>query len=305
MGRLPILQLQRFLTDQFPDQQDAALIELAAGWDSAAYAFGGRIVVKLPKHAAARERLRREAALLTLVRPRVTLPVPDLHLVEGEPLFSWHEMLPGEQLLAGQYGLLAEGARDRLGRDLGRFLAELHRVGVAQAMAAGAVAVQPWRAAAEVLELARPILPEALKLPAKRLVQDYSDLPPDPLGLIFGHFDCHGWNMAFDPVAQVLNGIYDFADSGIGPRHQEFIYAELISFDLMGRVVREYEAETGLALDPARIATLAGMHRLWELAEQVGNVAERAEYVGRFAEWCVWVEGGKMGRLPILRQPMR
>lgn len=259
---------------------------LASGWDSDAYALGGQIVVKVPKHAAARGRLRREAALLALVRPRVTLPVPDLHLVEWEPLFSWHEMLPGEQLVADQYAQLPEVARDRLGRDLGRFLAELHRIGVPEAEAAGAVELQRWRAAAEVWAMAAPILPAALKLPAERLARDFAELPPDPLGQVYGHFDGHGWNMAFDPVGQVLNGIYDFADSGIGPLHQEFIYPGLISFDLIGRVVRAYEAVSGQKLDLFRIVTLAGMHRLWELAEQVGNEAERASYVTRFADWC-------------------
>ena len=268
---------------------------LASGWDSDAYLVRGRIVVKVPKTPAAQVRLRREAALLAMVRPRVTLPVPDLRLVEGEALFSWHVMVPGGQLLAAQYGLLPEGARVRLGHELGQFLAELHRVGVARAVTAGAEPVQPWRAAAEVLVLAGPTLPAVLQSAAERLVQDYSDLPPDPLGQIYGHFDGHGWNMAFDHDAQVLNGIYDFADSGIGPRHQEFIHAGLVSFDLMGRAMRSYEDCSGVRLDPRRIAVLAGMHRLWELAEAVLGRADSAAYVTRFADWSDWIETGVAG----------
>ena len=148
----------------------AEVVALASGWDSDAFAVDGRIVVKLPKHAAARARLRREAALLALVRPSVTLPVPDLHLVEGTEMFSWHEMLPGEHLSPDQYARLPEVARDRLGRDLGRFLAQLHRIGVQKAEAAGAVVLDPWRAASQVLALAGPVLPAALTLRAERLV---------------------------------------------------------------------------------------------------------------------------------------
>ena len=269
-----------------PGLSGSEISTLASGWDSNAFAVEGRIVIKVPKHAKARERLRREAALLALVRPKLTLPVPDLHLVEGPPLFSWHEMLRGEQVQAADYHRLPEGARDRLGRDLGRFLAELHRVGVPAARDAGAVELAPWTPPGEVLSVIHPMLPPGMAVRAERVVADFVALPPDPLGQVYGHFDSHGWNMAFDPVGQVLNGVYDFADSGIGPRHQEFIYAGLVSFDLMGRVVRAYEAEAGLALDPARIATVAGMHRLWELAEGAGTMTERAAYVARFADWC-------------------
>jgi aminoglycoside phosphotransferase (APT) family kinase protein len=272
------------LAEQVP--RGAAVRVLASGWDSDALLLDGRIVVKRPKHAAAEGRLRTEAALLALVGDRVALPVPALHLIEGPTLWSWHRMLPGEQLLTAGYDAMTEGARQRLARDLGQFLAELHLVGVAEARAVGALGLPPWRNAKEVRLRAVPVLPETLHDVAVRVLAGYDALPPDPLGQVYGHFDGHGWNMAFDADAQVLNGIYDFADSGIGPRHQEFIYAGLISFDLMQRTAAAYEAASGLTLDHGRIALLAGMHRLWELAEAVQSGAERADYVTRFAQWC-------------------
>ena len=81
------------------------------------------------------------------------------------------------------------------------------------------------------------------------MVDDYTALPPDPLGEVFGQFDGHGWNMAFDHAAGWLNGIYDFGDAGIGVRHRDFIYCGLTSLDLMARVVLAYGAATGLAVD--------------------------------------------------------
>ncbi len=44
---------------------------------------------------------------------------------------------------------------------------------------------------------------------------------------VFGYFDGHGWNMAFDHEQGVLNGVYDFADAAIGPRSREFVYSNL------------------------------------------------------------------------------
>jgi hypothetical protein len=103
--------------------------------------------------------------------------------------------------------------------------------------------------------------------------------------MVYGFFDGHGWNMAFDFDTLRLNGIYDFADSGLGSRHQEFIYTNLISPDLTERVVRAYETCTGLALDRRRIAILTGAHRLSEVAE-VANDATHAPMIVQFAvEW--------------------
>jgi aminoglycoside phosphotransferase (APT) family kinase protein len=257
---------------------------LASGWDSEAFAVGD-LVIKHPKHPAAAIRLRREAALLGLVRPRVRLAVPDLHLVEGPLLWSWHRMLPGDHLLAADYVALPEAGRDRLAVALAGLMADLHGIDLGQARAAGALDLPPWRAAAEVLTLALPHLPRALHAAARQLVADVTALPPDPLGQVYGQFDGHGWNMAFDPVAGVLNGVYDFADSGLGPAHQDFIYAGLVSFDLMQRVARAYQAETGHPVDHQRITVLAGMHRLWELAE-AGTTDDPADYVTRFADWA-------------------
>ncbi len=81
--------------------------------------------------------------------------------------------------------------------------------------------------------------------------QEFERLPPDPHGQTYGFFDGHGWNMAFDRVRGRLNGIYDFADSGFGPVHQEFIYSNFISPDLTERIAAAYEKASGRTLDKA------------------------------------------------------
>lgn len=80
------------------DLTGVSLRPLAVGFDSVAYGLGP-LIVKRPKNAAAEAGLRREAAYLAVLRPQVSLPVPDLHLVEG-PLVSWHVALPGKRLEA-------------------------------------------------------------------------------------------------------------------------------------------------------------------------------------------------------------
>jgi aminoglycoside phosphotransferase (APT) family kinase protein len=249
---------------------------LAAGWDCDAVAVGG-VVVKRPRNAAAGARLRREVRLLALIGPRVRVAVPQMQLVEGPPVWSWHPELVGQQVLPEDYDALAAPARNRLAGDLARLMADLHAIPVNEARAVGAVEVQDW------------VLPNAVWPPdlcdvAERLAR--TALPPDPLGQVLGQFDGHGWNMAFDPAPQVLTGVYDFGDAGIGPLHRDFIYAGLTSLDLMERVVVAYQAERGVRLDMDRIAILAGQHRLWEM-----GISGAAEQVAQMRLWRVWWGG--------------
>ncbi|MNL65060.1 hypothetical protein D3C87_1893420 [compost metagenome] len=65
--------------------------------------------------------------------------------------------------------------------------------------------------------------------------------------------------------------MYDFADSGFAPVHQEFIYARFVSPDLTERIIASYEVLTGRAIDRRRVDILTAAHRLSELAELADN----------------------------------
>jgi hypothetical protein len=142
--------------------------------------------------------------------------------------------------------------------------------------ALGAGPILPWQSPETVRDKALPLLSSELASYAENLIWDFQALPPDPYGNTYGFFDGHGWNMAFDHAAGRLNGLYDFADSGFGPLHQEFIYSNFISPDLTARIVSAYETLTGRRLDRRRIAILTGFHRLSELAE----LADDPAYIG-------------------------
>ena len=112
-------------------------------------------------------------------------------------------------------------------------------------------------------------------------------LPPDPFGTIYGHFDGHGWNMAFDHATGTLNGIYDFADSGFGDLSQEFIYSDLIAPDLTDRIVARYAHHSGRHIDPERVHLLATVHRLTELAEAIGDPQHEPAMRDAWRNWPI------------------
>jgi hypothetical protein len=277
--------LRDAILKEFPELVVARLEVLGEGWHSTAIDADGQLVFKFPRHEIARGALVKEAALIAAVRPMLTIAVPDLRIHNGPPLFSSHQKIHGQHLLSSDYAALPDTARDRLAAEIARFYVEIHGQPLQRMTTAGATPIAPWQSSAAMRSAALPALPAELRHAAAEIISAYERLPADPLGMVYGFFDGHGWNMAFDFGTQRLNGIYDFADSGLGSRHQEFIYTNLISPDLTERVIRAYEALAGLSLDRERIATLTGAHRLSELAELAHDATHAPTMVQAAVEW--------------------
>lgn len=275
-----------------PDLAHAGFRPLPGGWHSRAFAAGS-FVFKFPQGEEAEQALRREASILAAVRSSLAMRVPDLRLHEGEPLFSEHAIVPGEHLETAGYEALPELARQALGDALARFYAQLHGLDRSVMDVAGALPVERWLDADTISARALPLLPKDLHGFAQEVMTGWRTLPPDPHGETYGFFDGHGWNMAFDHSAGRLNGVYDFADSGFGPLHRDFIYSNFIHPDLTARIVDGYERLTGRTLDRARIHLLTGVHRLWELAALADAPEHHATMIASVAGWAAHREAGR------------
>ena len=277
-ARDPILALEPLravIVGMFPELADSIFAALPGGWDSFAIDVDDRLIFKFPRREAARTALAREAALLAMIRPAVSLPTPDMSLHDGPPLFSRHAKLKGVFLEPAIYADLAEPARDLIAQEIARFYAQLHALPAEAMRAAGAGPIKPWLEPDAILARAWPVLDETLRQYAERTVAAWCELPPDPFGVTYGFFDGHGWNMAFDAAAGRLNGVYDFGDSGFGALQQEFIYTTMISPDLTTRVIDRYSAMTGRRIEPERVALLFAVLRLSELAEMADDAEWR------------------------------
>ncbi|MGO7093025.1 aminoglycoside phosphotransferase family protein [Rhizobium leguminosarum] len=286
MTELDASEFRSLIISVFPELT-ASVFKLAAkGWDSMAVDVDDTLIFKFPRNLGAERALQKEAALLDIVRPSLSMAVPDMRIHDGPPIFSSHAKLDGEHLIAEDYDALGEGDRQHLAEDLARFYAELHVLDADRLRSAGAGAIQPWQSPETVRTRALPLLPPDIKSFAQAIISDFEALPPDPYGSIYGFFDGHGWNMAFDHAQKRLNGIYDFGDSGFGPLHQEFIYSNFISPDLTARIVSAYEMLTGRRLDRRRIAILTGFHRLSELADFAEDPAYVEQMIRSAAAWA-------------------
>ena len=268
----------------YPELADSKFTLLTHSYDSTAVDVDGSIIFKFPRNRIAETALRKEAKILKYVRPLVTLSIPSMELNDGPPLFSRHTKIPGEHL--EDFLHLPSQAKQKLGETLGRFYSELHALDTQTMKELGASQLPSFGDADDILARCMPKLPLRLRSEAQEACRRWAVLPPDPYGHIFCFCDGHGWNMAFDQTTSTLNGIYDFADSGIAPLHQEFIYASLTSHELAERIVSSYEQLSGRQLDRRRIGILTGIHRLRELADEevAENVAERIRQVEAWVE---------------------
>jgi hypothetical protein len=263
-----LARYRALIISRLPHLAGAQFVTLAEGWDSVALEHDG-LIFKFARNDRARERLQREVALLTYLRPRITMPLPQPVLFDGDEPFSEHRKIPGEKLLADDYLMLGEGSRNALATRMAQLYAELHQLPLARMQQVGAVAVEPWMSPQEILGKALPRLPRGYKGWARKVVSAYRKLSIQGDELVFGYFDGHGWNMAFDFTTGTLNGVYDFADSGFGSRHRDLSYSNWISADLTLRIIDRYEELTRFKVDRDLVMLYTSALRLAELAEGV------------------------------------
>ncbi|MEO6014209.1 MAG: aminoglycoside phosphotransferase family protein [Devosia sp.] len=262
-----------------PDLGNVPMVLHTRGWDSNAVEARDTIF-KFPKHAEAPARLRREAKCLGLIAPRVPLAVPRMKLHETPMLFSEHVMIPGAIIETAGYNALGEAQRQAMAEKLAGFYAALHAIPITEAIAAGAEPKPEWPDATVVLPLLRDHVPKAVHHYAEQVFAAYLELPNEEE--IFGYFDGHGWNMAFDHERGVLNGVYDFADAAIGPLTREFTYSSLTSTDLTERLITAYERIAGKAVDRRAVAIRMSVQNFSELADLDGP---NAEFIAAVVRW--------------------
>ncbi|MFD1789039.1 phosphotransferase family protein [Sphingomonas floccifaciens] len=273
--------MHRAVFAAFPDLAEMPITVHDGGWDSVAIELGPWIC-KFPRDEDGFDALRREAAVLDIVRSGLTIPVPDMVVIDGPPFFTRHRMLLGGALTTQAYAALSAERRAALAQDVARFLAELHAIDADWS----AVGVEAEDEDDDVdLGEGLALLPSELRATAERMIADHVALGADPLGEGFCYLDAHGRNFAFDAQAGRLAGVYDFGDVAIAGRHEEFIEPAYVSRDLARDVIAAYEAQTGQVVDRTRVETLIGMQRLTELADNADHPAHGATVRDYAVDW--------------------
>jgi aminoglycoside phosphotransferase (APT) family kinase protein len=118
--------VRSLLGDQHPDLADRPLVELAAGWDNVLYRLGDDLVVRLPRRAASAPLILHEQRWLPDLAPALPVPVPvPVRTGRPGPRFPWAwSICPW---IDGHIACHGPFDPEAMARDLGAFLAALHR----------------------------------------------------------------------------------------------------------------------------------------------------------------------------------
>lgn len=266
---MPAAEIARYrahVIGTLPQFAGGQFTTLTQGWDSVALECDGWIF-KFARTPEAEVRLRREVAILQFLKPRVTMPLPHMVFNDGPVPFSQHLKIPGSSLESADYLRLGEGQRNALATRMAQLYSELHVLPLNRMQQVGATGVDPWMAPDDIIAGAGPKLPRGYKGFLDRTVSAYRKLTISGDEQVYGYFDGHGWNMAFDHEMGLLNGVFDFADSGFGARHRDLSYSNWISADLTLRIIDRYEELTRRAVNRDLVMLYSSALRLAELAE--------------------------------------
>jgi aminoglycoside 2''-phosphotransferase len=187
---------------------DAIVIE--SGQNSRILDFGD-LIVRIPRHAEAEAALRREAGLLSRVRPALPIAVPDIRIVYSEVgLIAIHPRLAGEPFhsLDG----FSDDDQDQMARDLVSFLQTLHALPLT--IVGDGQREDGWRELADrlksdVLPRLSPTTGTVIDGAFRRFAEQAADVPA---AVIHGDFGT-GNILATD---NRVTGVIDFAGCSIG-----------------------------------------------------------------------------------------
>lgn len=198
---------------------------LAEGWDSAVFLINNSLLFRFPKRAEVAAALERELRLLPELGPTLTTPIPRFRfIVRDHPAYPWTfagypliEGVPADQPALDQTATIA------VARQTGEFLRQLHAFPLAQAVALG---VAPAHVAGGrrqflgfVASVGGRVAPLITNTEAQHLARWFDavesrgqfDFTP-----VLVHGDLGIEHLLVDPATDVLTGVIDFGDTGIG-----------------------------------------------------------------------------------------
>jgi aminoglycoside phosphotransferase (APT) family kinase protein len=251
----------------------------------------------------AAERLSRERALLDLLGRRISgFAVPAVEHASPDGRLQVRRMVEGDTSLGGKARepvLAASPAGRRFAGELGRALAELHgSVTPAEAEALGVPARGLFhQTAADLRQHLSGRLPEqpALEPVLDAVLEGYAALDGEDGERMLTHGDMGLHNIAIDPVAGRLVGMFDFEEAALDDRHADFY--GLHSFG---------DAFTELALDAYATASgvrpsvrRAALHHLLGAFEALAGTLATGDpdWVARRLRWVRGAVAGTPGRL--------
>ncbi len=205
------------IATHLPQYRDIEITRLGTGLDNVSYLVGGELVIRVRSaddigsgDADPQSEVGIEAAVLAVVARHVSPAVPE-PLVAADGMLVYR-MLGGSPLITA----LPVPSSDRVGHALGRLLAELHAIPVAELPPGVHLDEDPleeWLGEAqECFATSRETIPDHHRLRILQFLK--SPVPPEPTESVFGHNDLGAEHVLIDPRSGTVTGVIDWSDAG-------------------------------------------------------------------------------------------
>lgn len=258
--------IKKYISSHIPVEDSSANV-LDVGCDNFAVDFGD-IIVRLPSDDEALQALKFESTVCRHINVP-SLQTPKTKVIDAEYPFSWHRKIPGGYFLTKDYESLNSAQKDKIAGQIAEFLMVFHPLSMDKMRSVGGDNLPDYVSLSHMRDNAQ-IIPDDLKNHFEHFMQAYEKLSVPEADRVFGYFDAHGWNMAFNQETGELVGIYDFADAGFGDVHQDFHPLNTIAQDLVKDVIRKYEELSSRTIDISKVnfyTVLAEYSDLFETAQ--------------------------------------
>lgn len=223
-------------------------------------------IFKFPRQESSAQQIEKEALVLAYFGTQLSLAIPRMTIHAKQYFYSCHAKVPGSVLTTQDYQNLTDDQRNALAETLAVFFSQMHATPMQSVQALHLEKRGPWKPSPAIIADVEEILPAHILPYVRRTMERFDAENARREEEVVGHFDAHGENMAFDLTGGRLNGIFDFADVGIGDYHKELQAPSWISPDLTERIVPRYEALSGRTVNRDRLA-------INHAAAQIINVA--------------------------------
>lgn len=216
----------------FPDFTVKKVEMLGEGQMSVALKVNESWVFRFPKQAAGSMDLEKEIKMLPLLRPHITVAVPEFTYIGKQQnglSFTGYPLLPGTILEEEVFEALPAEKKDQLIAQLAGFIKEIHSFPVDVAKRAGVPYVDPAAVFNDLYKAVRqqifPLLDKRTQTYISSRFKSYFTNPhyKEYIPALI-HADLSPDHYLVDPKSSSLTGIIDFGDLRISDPDSEYLY---------------------------------------------------------------------------------
>ncbi|MFA5030097.1 MAG: aminoglycoside phosphotransferase family protein [Patescibacteria group bacterium] len=216
------------------------------GWDYMVFIVNNKTVFRFPRNTRGVESLDRQIKFAKKFQRHTVLSIPQPKLeIKNSVIYATYPLVKGEPLKPVLLKRCTIGNQQKIAKQLGVFLAELHNFPVLSAQRIGVQHRQAGLASYDSTihfekYLKRYVRNNEWKWAVNRLKEIRTVIRKSQFQLVVAHNDIAPQHILFDQKRQKLTGIIDFGDLAIGDPAVDFFRLNVYSKSFVEQVFKAY-----------------------------------------------------------------